>query len=64
MLKPETIQKLIDELLADERIHYPPANVFSNAPLALMQVGMKAKLHAYQTVLGVPLSTSKDLLEK
>jgi len=37
------IQARLDEIEADERFHYPPANVLVNAPLALIQVELKAQ---------------------
>lgn len=44
MKTKKEIQKKIDEIMQDERLHYPPANVKVNAPLALIQVDLKAKL--------------------
>ncbi len=38
------------KLLNDERFHYPPANVIVNAPLALEQVSMKARMRALDEV--------------
>ena len=45
------IEKRIAELKADERLGYPPANVFVNAPLALIQVALKNELMALSWVL-------------
>jgi hypothetical protein len=56
MKTEKEIQKMIDEIKSDERLSYPPANVFSNAPLALIQMGEEAKLHALEWVLDQPLS--------
>jgi hypothetical protein len=39
------------EVENDERYHYASASVFINAPLALIQTEMKAKLNAYKGVL-------------
>ena len=41
----------IAEIEADERYHYAPASVFSNAPLALIQTQMRAEISAYKSVL-------------
>ena len=41
----------IAEIETDERYHYASASVFINAPLALIQTEMKAKLNAYKGVL-------------
>jgi len=51
------ILKKIAEIKADERLSYPSATVFANAPLALIQMSMKAELNALEWVLGLPLST-------
>ena len=45
------IKDEIAEIEADERYHYASASVFINAPLALIQTEMKAKLNAYKGVL-------------
>ena len=45
------IKDKIAEIEADERYHYASASVFINAPLALIQTEMKAKLNAYKGVL-------------
>ncbi len=50
------IKKDINEIDKDERYHYPPADVFSNAPLALVQMGMKGRMSI--------LKKYKELLEK
>lgn len=54
----ETISELekfvkgeIAEIEADERYHYEPADVFSNAPLALIQMQMDGSIHAYKSML-------------
>lgn len=44
----EDAMKRIDE---DERFHYEPANVFSNAILALIQADLNAQMKAYKQVL-------------
>ena len=45
------IKDEIAEIEADERYHYASASVFINAPLALIQTVMKAKLNGYKGVL-------------
>lgn len=57
----DDIVNLINEVLKDERFHYKTADVFSNAPLALLQYGMETKLHALQRVLGIPLTSTRKL---
>lgn len=49
------LEKFIKEEIAgiknDKRYHYATANVLANAPLALIQTQMKAKVNAYESVL-------------
>lgn len=45
------IEKRLAALKADERLSYPPANVFTNAPLALIQVALKNEIMALAWVL-------------
>ena len=47
------IESKIAEIRADARYTYPTANVFSNAPLALIQVEMKAQVRILEWVLGI-----------
>jgi hypothetical protein len=47
------IKAAIAEIDADERYHYPTATVFENAPLALIQLGMRQKAEALAWVLGI-----------
>ena len=47
----EAIQARINELLADERLQEPPADVTINAPLALIQVAIKNEIIALRWVL-------------
>jgi hypothetical protein len=51
--KTKKIIDKIKELEQDERLSYPPADVFSNAPLALVQATIKAQLDAYYFALGL-----------
>lgn len=57
------IKERIDEILADERISYSVAHVFTNAPLALIQHGMTTELHTLQWVLGVLPTNMNELRE-
>ena len=45
------IRGKIEQIKSDERYGYPPANVVENAPLALIQVDMKARVNILQWVL-------------
>ncbi len=47
------IRAQLREIDRDERYHYAPANTDINAPLALVQVSMKARAVALAWVLGV-----------
>lgn len=40
-----------ERIQCDERIKYPPANVFSNAPLALIQVELDTTVKVLKWVL-------------
>lgn len=51
---PEEIEAMISKVESDERYNYPPADVFSNAPLALIQVEMKATVDTLKWMLGGP----------
>lgn len=64
MQSPDKIQQRIDEILADERLSYPAANIQINAPLALIQLSMEVELHTLQRVLQVPLTNFNDLRKK
>lgn len=57
----DDIQKRIAEILSDERLAYPTATVFENAPLALIQLGLTTELHTLQKVLGLGLTNIKKL---
>lgn len=41
------------EIDADERFHYPCANVVINAPLALVQLDMETRLRTYHKLLDI-----------
>ncbi len=46
----EFLEVEIAEIESDERHHYPSANVFSNAPLALIQLDMSSRLNTLKQV--------------
>jgi len=48
----EEIEAKIAEIKSDERMSYPAATVFANAPLALIQTGMENQLAILKWVLG------------
>lgn len=53
MMKSEQeIRDKIAALEADERLHYPSASVFSNAPLALIQTDIRGELKGLYFALG------------
>jgi hypothetical protein len=49
----EKIQAMIDRIEKDDRYNYEPASVQINAPLALIQVEMKAQVRALKWALGL-----------
>jgi len=53
MKTEEEIKIKIKEIESDPRYNYPPALVQINAPLALIQVEMKAEVSALKWVLKV-----------
>lgn len=46
------VQGLIAELEKDNRLHYRAANVFANAPLAMIQANLTSQLDVLYTLLG------------
>ena len=52
--RSEKVDVLVEEEIAkiesDERYHYKPADVFINAPLALIQVSMAGQMHILKMV--------------
>jgi len=54
MLSRLEILKLLLKVEGDERLHCPPANIQINAPLALIQVDLKARQVALRQVLEIP----------
>lgn len=55
------IEGRINEILSDERLAYKTANVFTNAPLALVQISLQTELHTLQKVIGVKPTNMKEL---
>jgi len=51
MRSKHDIQTLLDKLTSDDRLSDPPANVFINAPLALIQLELEAKITILKWVL-------------
>jgi len=51
MKTAKVIKEKLREIEADERLSYTPANVFSNAPLALIQMELVAKRDTLKWVL-------------
>lgn len=61
MQTEKEILKRIKEIKSDERLSYESADIFSNAPLALIQLSMKTELHTLEKVLQIPLTNFKKL---
>lgn len=58
------LEAKLAELKKDERNYYKSADIFTNAPLALIQVMLEAKIHLLEELLGQELSKfplQKDL---
>lgn len=51
MKNENEIEKELARLKADERLSYPSANVFINAPLALIQQDLESRVAILQWVL-------------
>lgn len=45
----------------DERLTYPHANVFVNAPLAIVQIQLTTELHTLERILGIEKLTSTPI---
>lgn len=57
----EDIRDRLAQVEADVRIHYPPATVQVNAPLALIQVNLDTESRALRWVLDMePLKKKKQ----
>ncbi|MGV0854628.1 hypothetical protein ACTS95_08070 [Empedobacter brevis] len=51
-MSKEDIKNRIREILKDERLFYPTANVLINAPLAMVQIQLQTELWTLQNVIG------------
>jgi len=63
MLSEKEIRKVLAEVLADDRLYEPPANVFVNAPLAIVQIQLETKIQMLCMVLE-DYETGRAFLEK
>jgi len=59
MKTEKEIKEMLQKVNSDERLSYPPANVFVNAPLALVQVGLEARKHVLQWILEIEPKDNK-----
>jgi hypothetical protein len=59
----EDVLKELKKINSDERFHYDPANVFSNAPLALIQVNLEAIFNSLCWVLGISKEEAVSLIK-
>lgn len=64
MQSEKKIKERIHEIISDERLSYPAADIFSNAPLALIQLAMETELHSLEKVLEIPLTNFHKLRKK
>jgi hypothetical protein len=55
MKSEKEIQQKLDEIMTDERLYYKSATIFSNAPLALIQLSLEVKLEILSWVLEQPV---------
>ena len=53
MKSEKEIKELLYKLQSDERLSYPSADVWTNAPLALIQVELESKVNILKWVLGI-----------
>lgn len=60
MKTADEIQKKLREVCSDERLSYEPANVFVNAPLALIQTSLETERRVLQWVLDIGKEEKKD----
>ena len=59
--KIQQIQARIEDILSDDRLSYPTANITVNAPLAFIQLQMVTELHTLQGVLDLPKTDIQQL---
>jgi hypothetical protein len=55
MMTEKEIRIWLEKVESDERIHYHSANVVTNAPLALEQMGLETTSDVLRRILGLPL---------
>lgn len=53
MKREKEIDKRLREVCSDIRLAYKPANVFTNAHLALIQQGLEAEIKTLKWILGI-----------
>ncbi len=51
MKSEQEIKEMLEKVEADERLHYPPATIQINAPLALIQLELETKQRILKWVL-------------
>lgn len=44
------ISERLNEIKSDERLSYPTATVFENAPLALIQLGLESRINELEVL--------------
>lgn len=54
MKTQQELEERLAEIEADDRLEYPLANVQVNAPLALVQLGLKSRAEELRWALGLP----------
>lgn len=59
MKQKAEIVTMLQQLLTDDRLWYPTATVFENAPLALVQVDLRSKADMLCWVLGITFAEAK-----
>lgn len=48
------LRRRLEAIEADERLHYPAAGIWANAPLALVQTELRASAQILRWVLDMP----------
>ena len=51
MVNEDEIKAKIEQLESDERLNGPRASIFSNAPLAMIQLGLESQINILNWVL-------------
>lgn len=59
MLRKRKIELWLKKVESDERLHYKPANVLVNAPLALIQTELETTSRVLRIILGLPMCAHK-----